>query len=273
MLSLIYRELRLTRKTLGTCLLVYFLYAILTNLVALSAQIGNLAKYCDAEQLTLMTNLSLMAVTFGYLILLVAVPEALFQVMDGDFKTPWLKYAFASPKSCRELIGAKYLTYLLLTLCAIVLGLIHLFVSFGIAHRPVSGDTILIYLGGALFAMMISAIFIPLACYFQNMAYVNGAITVVMFVVFLGLTVSAMRFFFQNEDAQPLDYVEAIISKLQHLLSYPAWAVLKNIAPFLAVLVIIGSYFLSSQILDRRRLVKGGDVKTAHISHAKGGKL
>ena len=109
--------------------------------------------------------------------------------------------------------------------------------------------------------MMLSAILIPLAYYFQNMAYVNGVITVVMFVGFLGLTISAMRFFSKNEDAQPLDYVEVVVSKLQELLSYPAWAVLKKIAPFLAVLVIIGSYFLSSHILDKRRLVKGGDTK------------
>ena len=44
MLGLIYRELHLTRKTLATCLLVYLLFAFLTDLFALSTQIGNLAK-------------------------------------------------------------------------------------------------------------------------------------------------------------------------------------------------------------------------------------
>ena len=274
MLSLIYRELHLTRKTLVTCLLVYFLYAILTDLYALSMQVGNLAKYCSPEELSWQLSLVPSAALFGYLILLVTAPEAIFQIMDGDFKTPWLKYALASPKTIKEQIGAKYLAYLIMTACALVLGFLHLMISCALSGQGIPSGMLPLFLATALLVMTISSLFLPIAFYLQNIDVINVLLLIPIALTFLGLTFSSAFYFKVNQDAGPFDYVQHVFERFTSLQGAPLINVLKILAPFIAVLIIAGSFFLSVYVLDKRRLVKGGNAKGSKDSKGtkKGGK-
>ena len=269
MRSLIYRELHLTRKTLGTCLLVYFLFALLTDLFALSMQVGNLAKYCSVEELSRLRSLVPPAAIFAYLILLVTAPEAIFQIMDGDFKTPWLKYALSSPKTIKELVGAKYLAYLIMTVCAFVLGWIHLMIACVLTGQGIPKGTVILFLASALAAMLISSLFLPIAFYVQNIDFINILLIIPIALLTYGLTFSSLSYFKVHQDADPLDYVQDIVGKLTAFQGTSPFHVLKLLAPFMALLVIAASFFLSVGILDKRRLVKGGNAKNAK---KKGGK-
>ncbi|MBR6478038.1 MAG: ABC-2 transporter permease [Lachnospiraceae bacterium] len=261
MLSLIYRELHLTRKTLVTCLFVYFLFALLTDLYALSMRVGNLAKYCSPEELSWQLSLVPSTALFGYLILLVTAPETIFQIMDGDFKTPWLKYALASPKTIREQVGAKYLAYLIMTVCALVLGFLHLMISCALSGQGIPGGMLPLFLATALLVMTISALFLPIAFYVQNIDVINILLVIPIALLTLGLTFSSLSFFMANQDADPLDYVLHVFERFMSLQSAPLMNILKILAPFVALLVIVGSFFLSVFVLDKRRLVKGGYLK------------
>ena len=270
MISLIYRELHLTRKTLITCLLVFFLYALLTDLFALSTQIGNLAKYCDAEVLSELSRMIPIAGTFGYLILLVTAPEAIFQIMDGDFKTPWLKYALSSPKTIKEQVGAKYLTYLIMTTCAFVLGWINLMIVCALSRQGIPSGTLLAFLASALFVMMISSLFLPIAFYVQRIDFINVLLVIPIALLTFVFSFRCMAYFKANPDADSLDYVLYVVERLTSLQSAPPFNVLKIAAPLIALLVIAACFFLSVRILDKRRLVKGGNAKD---TEKKGGKL
>ncbi|MBP5282221.1 MAG: ABC-2 transporter permease [Lachnospiraceae bacterium] len=270
MLGLIYRELRLTRKTLVTCLVLYLLFALLTDLFALSAQIGNLAKYCSPDELIEIAKLIPMAAMFGYIILLITAPEAIFQILDDDFKTTWLKYALSSPKTIREHVGAKYLTYLMMTVCSFVLGWIHVMIACGLSKQAIPDNTLLLFLVCALAVMMISSILLPIAYYVQNISFVNMLVTILFALVTLVYTIDVMFFFKQNEEAGIMDYMQYIIEKLTARSGTPLFHVLKILAPLIALLVIIGSFFLTVRILDKRRLVKSGSVSPVK---KEGGKL
>ena len=269
MLSLIYRELHLTRKTLVTCLFVYFLFAILTDLFALSLQIGNLAKYCSPEQLSEGFRLIPMAAIFGYVMLLVTAPEAICQIMDNDFKTPWLKYALSSPRTIREHVGAKYLAFLFMTVCAFVLGWLHLVIACALSGQKMPGNSLLLFWACALAVMAISSILLPIAYYVQNIGFVNMLITILFALGTLVYTLSVLSFFARNEDAEVLDYAQYVTERLTEFSGTPLFHAIKILAPFIALLVIIGSYFLSVRILDKRRLVKCGTIS---LSKKKGGK-
>lgn len=275
MLSLIYRELHLARKTLVTCLFIYFLFALLTDLFALSTQVGNLAKYCSPEELSQQLTLVPTAAIFGYLILLVTAPEAIYQIMGVDFKTPWLKYVLSSPKTIKAQVGAKYLAYLILTICALVLGWIHLMIACALSRQGIPSGMLLLFLVSALVIMTISSLFLPIAFYVQDMDFINLLLLIPVGLLTLGYMLSIMLFFKHNEDAGVLDYVQYILDKLMDFSGSPLYTVLKMFAPFLALLVIAGSFFLSVRILDKRRLVKGGNVKGSKDSKGtkKGGEL
>jgi hypothetical protein len=272
MLSLIYRELHLTRKTLVTCLLVYGLFALLTDLFALSMQAGNLAKYCSAEDLSAQLPMVPTAAIFGYFILLVTAPEAIFQVLGVDFKTPWLKYALSSPRTIREHIGAKYLAYLLMTGCAFLLGFLHLIIACALSGQGIPDGMLFLFFVSAMLVMMVSSIFLPIAYALQNMDFVNALFTIPVILLTLAYVLSAINFFIftHHEDAEILDYVQHIFQKLQALTSAPFFNILKPLALLIAMLLIIGSYFLSVSILDKRRLIKGG---TKGVTQKKGGNL
>ncbi|MBR4733883.1 MAG: ABC-2 transporter permease [Lachnospiraceae bacterium] len=269
MLSLIYRELHLTRKTLITCLFVYFLFALWTDLAALSMQIGNLAKYCSPEQLSEGFRLIPMAAIFGYVMLLVTAPEAICQIMDNDFKTPWLKYALSSPRTIREHVGAKYLAFLFMTVFAFVLGWLHVMIACALSGQRIPDGTLLLFLACALAVMAVSSILLPIAYYVQNIGFVNMLITILFALGTLAYTISVLSFFVRNEDAEVLDYAQYVMEKLTKFSGTPLFHAIKILAPFIALLVIIGSFFLSVRILDKRRLVKGGNIS---LSKKKGGK-
>ena len=270
MLSLIYRELHLTRKTLGICLLVYFLFAILTDLFALSMHVGNLAKYCTAEELSGQLRLVPVACMFGYLILLVTAPEAIFQIMDSDFKTQWLKFALSSPKTIKEQVGAKYLTYLIMTVCAFGLGWLHLVIACVLSGQGIPSGTLPLFLASALAVMTISSLFLPIAFYVQNIDMINILLIIPIALLTFGLSFSSLSYFKANRDADPLDYVQDVFGKLIALSGAPLFNALKILAPFIALLVIVASFFLSVRILEKRRLVKGG---SSEKEKKKGGKL
>ena len=261
MLSLVYRELHLTRKTLVTCLLVYFLFALLTDLFALSMQVGNLAKYCSPEELSQQLTLVPMAAIFGYLILLVTAPEAIYQIMGVDFKTPWLKYVLSSPMTIKAQVGAKYLAYLIMTVCALVLGWIHLMIACALSGQGIPKGMLLLFLVSALVIMTISSLFLPIAFYVQDMDFINLLLLIPVGLLTLGYMLSIILFFKHNEDAGVLDYVRCVLDKLTFFYDSPLFSALKILAPFFALLMIAGSFFLSVRILDKRRLVKGGSVK------------
>ncbi|MCR5459662.1 MAG: ABC-2 transporter permease [Acetatifactor sp.] len=270
MLGLIYRELHLTRKTLATCLLVYLLFAFLTDLFALSMQIGNLARYCSPEELSEPLRIIPMAAFFGYVILLVTAPEAIFQILEHDFKTSWLKYALSSPRTVKEHVGAKYLAYLIMTVCAFVLGWLHLMIACALSGQEISGGPLTLFLASALAVTMISSLIFPIAYYLQNMGFVNILIGIPYVLLTLILIFSSLSFFKRHEDAGLYDYMQYITEKLTVLFGTPLFHALKILAPFLALLVIAGSFFLSVYVLNKRRLVKGGNASPAK---EKGGKL
>lgn len=201
MLGLIYRELRLTRKTLATCLLVYLLFAILTDLFALSMQIGNLAKYCPPEELSVLLRTVPTAAVFGYVLLLVTAPEAVFQVLENDFKTSWLKYALSSPRTIQEHVGAKYLAFLIMTVCAFVLGWLHLMIACALSGQGISGGPLTLFGACALAVALISSLIFPIAYYLQNMGFVNILIGIPYVLLTLICMFSSLSFFKRHEDA------------------------------------------------------------------------
>ena len=120
MKGLIYRELYLARKNIGVCAVIYVLIFGLTFLTGLSLRFGNIAKYGAPESnayllLILPVNLLMCAA-----ILIITGAEAVFNVSSYDLKTPWMRYALATPAGIRKLVGAKYLTYLLLTITGLL---------------------------------------------------------------------------------------------------------------------------------------------------------
>lgn len=257
MKELIYRELHLSRKSLGTCLLVYALFAALTDLFALSTQVGNLAKYLSAEDLSACVKLIPMTVLFGYLILLVTAPDAMIQTMSNDFKTAWLKYAFSSPRSVKEWVGAKYLTYLLMTTLAVLLGGVHLVVACALAGSSIPGGTLYPFLFCALFVMVISSLLMPIGYYTQNMDFVNYIFLIPIMLIILGIGGIMALYFKNHEEKGWMDFLEYVSDKFRLFSGSTLEIILKVAVPFLFMLVIAGSFLLSVHFLDKRRLAKG----------------
>ena len=258
MKELIYRELHLARKSLGTCLLVYLLFAILTDLFALSTQVGNLAKYLSEEKLVSFVQMIPTAALFGYLILLVTAPEAMMQTMSSDFKTAWLKYALSSPRSVKEWVGAKYLTYLLMTSLAMLLGGVHVIISCALSGRSVPGGTLYLYFFCALLVMTVSSLLMPIGFYTQNMDFVNYIFLIPIMLGLWGFYGLAALYFKNNKGKDLYDFLEYISGRVRLFSGSMLEIILKVCMPIVFVLVIAGSFLVSVRFLDGRRMVKGG---------------
>jgi len=257
MKGLIYRELYLARKSIGVCAVIYVLVFGLTFLTGLSLRYGNIAKYGSAESNAYLLLIMPVNLLCCAAILIVTGAEAVFNVSSNDFKTPWMRYALATPAGIRKLVGAKYLAYLLLTVASLlVTGVSHV-LCLSVSHISFSRSFLLFYLFLLCFSMLCMSFLIPLIFLIQNGEVVNW-LTAIPFVAGVILfNILAIRIGSLDETdfiAFLNQYLSPVLTKLTNeLLKTFFWVLLCLII----TAIFIGSYFLSVHILDRIRYRKG----------------
>ncbi|MBO5985434.1 MAG: ABC-2 transporter permease [Lachnospiraceae bacterium] len=258
MKGLIYRELYLARKNIGVCAVIYVLFFGITCLMGLSMRYGNIAKYATWETMASLLFILPSTLIACAAILIVTSAEAVFNVSSNDFKTPWMRYALATPAGIRKLVGAKYLTYLLLTgVALLVTGIAHV-LCLSICQIELSARFLLFYLFLLCFSLLCMSFLIPLTFLIQNGDVVNWLAAVPIFIGVIIFNVYAIKIGNLEDDTDFMwflsQYLSPVLTKLANeLLKTFFWVLLCLII----VAIFIGSYFLSVHILDRIRYRKG----------------
>ena len=262
MKGLIYRELYLARKNIGVCAVIYVLVFGLTFLTGLSLRFGNIAKYGSAE-----SNASMYLILPGNLlmcaaILIVCGAEAVFNVSSNDFKTPWMRYALATPAGIRRIVGAKYLTYLLLTVTGLLVSGVSHVLCLSVCQIKFTARFLLFYLFLLCFSMLCMSFLIPLIFLVQNGEVVNWLAGVPLVAGVIILNVYAIK---MNKLDEDIDFIEFLNRYLSPILTKLVNGLLKALFWVLLCLIIaaifIGSYFLSVYVLDKIRYRKGKNAK------------
>ena len=141
MKNLIMRELYLARKTIRITLLVLLIFIIGSNLVLLSARVGNIAKYVPADELD--EILPTLKSIFMYFVFMLGMDASgILNVVISDYASGWMKYINTTPVSALRLVAAKYISMGIITLCGVVVGTVNLIISGAISHIGVSGKDI-----------------------------------------------------------------------------------------------------------------------------------
>lgn len=261
MKQLIYKELYLTRKTIRTLFLIFFLFALYSNMFLLSMEIGNMAKYLSAESLAELKPLTLAASYFSLPLILLAAPEGMMQGIYADYATPWMRYVISSPKTAKEIVGAKYITLLLLTGFSCILGTCNLALCHHLGNVPLSGRhgaAILIIISLVLFCI---GLILPLVFYFHNQTVVNVILAVPLFLLIGAWNFVLLRYEIKHDGKLSLESLLASLA--DKILTGKAYLWLRTGLPILALVTLTASFFLSVHVVNR------GITKQFHLSAKK----
>jgi len=195
-------------------------------------------------------------------ILIVTAAEATFQVCTKDLETPWLRYALASPMGIRKYVGAKYLSYLLLTGTALLISALSHLACLTLWVFSFSTRFLLFYLFLSCFSLLFMAILLPLTFLFQNGIVINLLAAVPLFGGVILFCIYALKIGSQTDIPDFISYMNVVwyplFARLTGGLSKPlVWILLCS----LITALFTGSYFLSVKILDKLRVKKGGFPK------------
>lgn len=266
MKGLIYRELYLARKKIGVCAVIFILFYGITFLTGLSMRYGNIAKYGSDETISFLL-ISLPGMLLACVaILIVTGAESIFQVSTTDFKTPWLRYALSTPMGIRRFVGAKYVTYLLLTGAAFLIsGAFHV-LCMTLCNIALSPRFLLFYLFLLCFTLLCMSFLFPLIFLIQNGDVVSWLASIPLFTGVIIFNVYVIQMDKLGDDVDFIQFLgkylgfwKTYVKNLTNGLSeFFVW----TIPCLIIIMFFIGSYFLSVRLLDRVRYRKGRNKKT-----------
>jgi len=252
MKGLLYRELLLVKKNISVSLLIFFLVAFCTDLIAVSARIGNIAKYCSSQTCATILRIIPLLAVFGFLIPIAASQEAALKGLESDFRTQWMKYALSSPKKAKELVGAKYLAYFIMVCCAFLLGMIHIAICCCLAGSGVSQGVGVFFFYDVFITMTVTFLMFLRIYYFQGRSMpkrirciilCSGAIFIIALNIFcLNMLLSEEKF---------MGLIKEIAENLSHKNGY---IILNSLAVCIMFLLSVMSFFLTTRILQKQRL-------------------
>ncbi|MBR3507315.1 MAG: ABC-2 transporter permease [Lachnospiraceae bacterium] len=262
MKGLIFRELYLARKNLLSCSAIFLLFYGISCLTGLSLRFGNIAKYASPETREVLRTMLPGCLFACAAILIVTAGEATFQVCTKDLETPWLRYALASPMGIRRYVGAKYLSYLLLTGSALLISALSHLACLALWGFSVSTRFLLFYLFLSCFSLLFMTVLLPLIFLFQNGIVINLLAAVPLFGGVILFCIYAIKIGSKNDIPDFISYLNVVwyplFARLSGGLSKPAvWILLCT----LITALFTGSYFLSVKILNKLRVKKGGSPK------------
>ena len=125
MKQLIYRELYLSKKNIVMTLGIGAMVFLMGALVLLSGRFGNLARYCEPDELKeMLSYASTYLPIMIYSILMVAGVDAIPNQIFTDHLCGWHKFIKSSGVKAKDYVGAKYLAILILLAASTLLMLI-----------------------------------------------------------------------------------------------------------------------------------------------------
>lgn len=122
MKGLIYKEFYLGKKNFLTFGIVTIMFAVLGVLVCLSMDFGNLHNLADGDGMR-----SYYAQIFFYApyIILLLSTEACINSVFRDYSISWMDYSYTLPLSGKKTIGAKYISCGVISLIALLFGILY----------------------------------------------------------------------------------------------------------------------------------------------------
>ena len=144
MKQLIYRELYLSKKNIMMTLGIGAMVFLMGALVLLSGRFGNLARYCEPDEVKMMLDsisayLPLMIYSIFMLAGIDAIPNQIFT----DHLCGWHKFIKSSGVKAKDYVGAKYAAILILlaasTLLMLILAPVFLLLSGAAPQMKLSG--------------------------------------------------------------------------------------------------------------------------------------